>query len=129
MNGRFLAILVWDVPVSTDSIARWLGETDTAVIGVGGGVFMPMNTLTFTFPSDAFSEPVTVTYTTIPTVTSDMQDVGVFYELTAVSTATNQPVQLEPGQTFTSVVQYNKDQVSPCRRQPRQPRETMSAQK
>ncbi|MCA9975694.1 MAG: hypothetical protein KC413_08080, partial [Anaerolineales bacterium] len=52
-----------------------------------------------------------VTYMAIAPISSTLPNVGVFYELTAVSTATNQPAQLEPGQTFTTVVQYNEANV------------------
>lgn len=78
------------------------------LIGVEGGVFTPTTNITVTFPSGAFSEPVTVTYTTVNPVAHTLTDIGVFYELTAVSTTTGQPAQLEPGETFTTLVQYDE---------------------
>ncbi|HRQ36813.1 MAG TPA: hypothetical protein PLD25_02735 [Chloroflexota bacterium] len=94
-------------------LARWLGQTASVAIGVGGGVFTPTNSLTFTFPSGAFSEPVTITYTTVDPVAHTLTDIGIFYELTAVFTTTGQPAQLEPGETFTTVVQYDEADLPP----------------
>ncbi len=85
----------------------------STVITPAGGVFAPTSDRTFTFPSGAFSEPVTVTYKVIDSIPHTLADAGVFYELTAVSTTTNQPVQLEPGQTFTAVVQYDEANLPP----------------
>jgi hypothetical protein len=83
------------------------------VIDSLGGIFTPVNNITFTFPAGAFSEPVTVTYTAIDPVVHTLTDIGIFYELTAVSTTTGQPAQLEPGETFTTVVQYDEANLPP----------------
>lgn len=83
----------------------------STVITPAGGMFAPTPGFTFTFPANAFSEPVTVTYKAIDPIPHTLVDVGVFYELTAVSTAANQPAQLAPGTTFTAVVPYNQANV------------------
>ena len=87
--------------------------SNSSVINPSGGVFTPTGSITFTFPAGAFAEPVTVTFATLVPIPHTLPDVGMFYELTAVSTATNQPVQLDPGQTFTAVVQYDEANLPP----------------
>ena len=89
-------------------VARWLGQTNQAVIDTNGGVFTATDTLTYTFPPGAFTEPVTVTFTTIPSVTSSLQDIGIHYELTAVYISNGQPASLEPGKMFTTTVGYDE---------------------
>ena len=70
----------------------------------------------FVFPSDAFTETVTLTYRHlwIDQNTGALAGIGHTFDVTAVFSDTGQTAQLAPGQTYTLTVQYTDAEKGPA---------------
>ncbi len=109
-NELWVAYLDHDGVAFDLKLAKRVDSVAT-VIDTTGGIFTPTTGTTFTFPAGAFTEPVTVTYRPLDPISHTLPHVGIFFELTAVFTNTGLPAQLQPGFAYTTVIQYDPENL------------------
>jgi hypothetical protein len=78
----------------------------TAVISPSGGNLNLPNLGTVSFPGNAFSETVEVTYTPLEDLPG-LPDIGIYLDLDAVYASNGQSASIEAGQSFTMTLTYS----------------------
>jgi hypothetical protein len=110
----------WDTSLALDSTdAPYISYSDysnfylkiaqeklTAVISSSGGNLNLPNLGTVSFPDNAFSETVEVTYTPLEDLPG-LPDIGIYLDLDALYVGNGQPASIEPGQSFTMTLNYS----------------------
>lgn len=92
----------------------------STIIGPAGGSLTSTTDHTFyLFPSGTFTDTVIVTHTvhrlgSVALPGSNLTGIGHEFEVTAVYSATGQPAQLAPGQTYTLTVHYTEAEKGPA---------------
>ena len=75
----------------------------------GGTVQVPLANTEITFPANAFSETVVVSFTVAPPVPAgDLTGAGPVFDLSAVYSDTGQPASLEAGASYSTVITYGE---------------------
>jgi hypothetical protein len=105
--------------VGTNNGLYWMPAkgvwSSTITPGSGGTVRGDTISTTVSFTPGAITDTVTITLTAqLPGYTSNLQDIGHFFDVTAVYSGTGQPAQLAPGQTYTLTAQYNDAEKGPA---------------
>ena len=89
-------------------LSRRLSSASTILTDEGGVLATPDGQTALSFPANVFSDTVHITMTLSepPIRQGNLWGIGYQVVVTAVTTNTNQPAQLLPGQTYTMTVNY-----------------------